>query len=54
MTKKGYLLVAVATLITIILWVVFDIIHKRSAVQTSAEVEKLIEPIDPNFDLEGI
>ena len=54
MTKKGYLLIAIATLITIILWVVFDVIHKRSAVKIPPDVEKLTEPIDPNFNLEGI
>lgn len=54
MTKKGYLLVAIATLLTIILWVFFDIIHKRSEVKTSADIEKLVEPIDSNFNLDGI
>lgn len=54
MTKKGYLLVVTATLITIILWVVFDVLHKRSDVKIPPDVEKLVEPIDPNFNLEGI
>ena len=54
MTKKGYLLVAIVTLITIILWVVFDVIHKRSGVMIPQDVEKLTEPIDPNINLEGI
>lgn len=54
MTKKGYLLVAIATLITIILWVFFDVAHKRSEVKAPPDVERLIEPLDPNFNLEGI
>lgn len=54
MTKKGYLLVAIATLITIILWVVFDVMHKSSKEAPSSDIEKLTEPIDPKFDLEGI
>lgn len=54
MTKKGYLLVAIVTLITIVLWVVFEVIHKRSEITIPQDVEKLTEPIDPNFNLEGI
>lgn len=51
MTKKGYLIVAIATLITVVGWVIFDIIHARSNVQVPADLEKLVEPLDPNLDV---
>lgn len=51
MTKKGYLFVAIVTLITVIAWVAFDIAHKRSEVQIPSDLDKLVEPIDPSFDL---
>ena len=51
MTKKEFLFIAIATLITVIAWVVFDIIHKRSTVQLSSNTQKIIEPIDPNFNV---
>lgn len=54
MTRKEFLLIAIATLITIIAWVVFDIIHKRSAVQLPPDTQKIIEPIDPNFNVSTI
>jgi hypothetical protein len=54
MSRKEFLIIAIATLITIICWVVFDVLHKRSAVTISPEVQTVIEPIDPNFDLEAI
>ena len=54
MTKKEYLLIAIATLITIILWVVLDVIHKKSEVKIPPDIEKIVEPIDSNFNLEGI
>ena len=55
MTKKAYLIVAIITLATVIAWVIFDIIHARSQVETPAELQKTItEPIDPNFDLDAL
>ena len=35
-------------------WVVLDIIHARSQVQTPPEVQQLLEPINPNFDQDTI
>jgi len=54
MTKKGYLFVAILTLITVVLWVIFDVLHSQSEVKTPPDIEKLIEPLDPTFDLKGI
>lgn len=54
MTRKEFLAVAIATLITIIAWVAFDIIHKRAQVHLPSDIQKIIEPIDPNFNLGNI
>ncbi len=54
MTKKGVLLVAVITLITVIAWVIFDVYHTREQVQLDSDVKSAIEPLDPNFDLQSV
>lgn len=54
MTRKEFLFIAIATLITAIAWVVFDIIHKRSIVQLPPNTQKIIEPVDPNFNINAI
>lgn len=50
MTRKEWLIAIIFTLITIVAWVVFDIIHARSQVEVPTEVQHLIEPINPNLD----
>lgn len=52
MTRKEWLLAAIFTFITIVAWVIFDIIHARSEVQPPEKVQELIEPINPNFNIE--
>lgn len=52
MTRKEFLIVAIVTLLTIIGWVTFNIIHARSQVQIPANIQEIIEPINPNFDLQ--
>lgn len=54
LTKKGALIIAITTLITVTSWVVFDIIHARKSVQIPANTEELIAPLDPNFDTEAL
>lgn len=54
MTGKQFLYITVATFITIVAWVVVDIIHSRSNVQPPPEVQQLLEPLNPNFDQEVI
>lgn len=54
MTKKEFLIIAIATFITIISWVAFDILHARSQVEISSKTQEVIEPLNPNFDLEGL
>lgn len=50
MTSKEWFIAAILTLITIISWVTFDIIHARSAVQIPQTIQEVIEPINPNFN----
>lgn len=54
MTGKNFLYIVIATFITIMVWVVVDIIHQNSSVQIPAEITDLIKPINPNFDSEVI
>lgn len=47
-------IIAIITLVTIIGWVVFDVIHARAKTEIPPETQKLIEPINPTFDQEAI
>lgn len=52
--KKEFLTIAIITFITIIAWVIFDILHARAAVEISPKLQNVIEPLNPNFDQEAI
>ena len=54
MTRKEFLIISIATLITVIAWVVFDILHARAQVKIPDNIKEVIEPINPNFDVSGI
>ena len=54
MGKKELLIIVIATFITLVAWVFFDIIHTRSNVEISSQLQEVIEPINPNFDPEAI
>lgn len=54
MTGRQFLYIIIATCITILIWVVLDIIQDRSRVQPPMDVQLHLEPIDPNFDKEVI
>ena len=51
MDKKQWLIAAILTFITVCFWVGFEILHKRIETQITPQVQELIEPINPNFDL---
>lgn len=53
-TSKQVLILAIATFITIVVWVVFDILHNQAAVRPAPDVQEVSEPIDPNFDQDTI
>lgn len=50
MTKKEWLIAAILTFITVVAWVVFDILHTRAQVEIPAKTKEIIEPINPEFD----
>lgn len=54
MSGKQFLYIIIATFLTVCAWVIFDILHSRSEVKTSPQVEQLLEPLDPKFDQETI
>lgn len=54
MSGKQFLYIVIATFITVIAWVVLDIIHTRSQVKPSNEVQQFLEPLNPAFDQEVI
>ncbi len=54
MNGKQLLIIIVATFVTILAWVIFDIIHTRSQVEIPIEQQELIEEINPNFDTQYV
>lgn len=54
MTSKQFLTILIFTLITVIIWVMFDIIQSRNAVGPAPEVQQLLEPVSPNFEISGL
>jgi hypothetical protein len=50
--SKRFLYIVIFTFITVAAWVVFDILHARSAVTIPDETMKLIEPVSPELDIE--
>ncbi len=50
MDRKFLFIVAVATLATVVIWVLADVLHARANVQISPSIQKATEPLDPNFD----
>lgn len=54
MTGKQFLYICVATFITVVIWVITDIIHSASQVKIPPEVNKLMEPLNPTLDQEAI
>ena len=54
MIKQQWLIAAILTFITIIAWVIFDIIHTRQQVEIPQNLQEIIEPINPEFNLKGL
>lgn len=52
--RKEWLVVTILTFITILAWVVFDILHTQAEVEIPDEINSLIEPISPEFDVSGL
>lgn len=54
MTRKEWLIAAILTFITIVAWVVFDILHTRAQVEISPKLQEVIEPINPELNTKGL
>lgn len=50
MKSKYFLIILIATVITIIVWAVADIAHSRDQNKTLPDTQELLTPIDTNFD----
>ena len=53
-TNKQTLIIVAATFITIVLWVVFDILHSRATVTPNPQAQSMTEPITPTFNIKGL
>lgn len=54
MNGKQLLIIVITTFITIVAWVIFDIIHTKSQVEIPIDQQELIEEINPNFDTQYV
>lgn len=54
MTRKEWLIAAIATFISIVAWVIFDIIHAYSKVEVPEKVQQIIEPISPDLNTKSL
>lgn len=52
MTNKQFLYLAIATFITVVIWVTSDLIHSQANTQIPSDINKIMEPISPDFDKE--
>lgn len=54
MDRKSIFIIAVATLFTIMIWVVADVLHAKSQVEVPVNIQQIIEPLSPDFDNEAL
>lgn len=54
MIRKEWLIITILTFITILAWIVFNILHTRSQVEIPSPLQELTEPINPEFDISGL
>lgn len=54
MTRKEWLIAAILTFITIVAWVVFDIMHAHTQTDISPKLQEVIEPISPDFNINSL
>lgn len=54
MDRKSVFIIAAATLVTIVIWVIANVWHARANVSVSPDIQKAIEPLDPNFDKDAL
>ena len=49
--RREFLIIAIATLITILAWAVLDTVHNRTETEVPQKWKDVVEPINPNFDI---
>lgn len=54
MSSKYWLIVTILTLLTVVAWVIFDIVHTRSQVEIPPKWQEVTEPISPDFGVGGL
>lgn len=52
MTNKDWLLLAIITFLTAIVWTVFDVYHEITSTTVTPTQTDLVEPIDPTLNTE--
>lgn len=54
MDRKLFFIISIVTLITVVTWVIADVIHSTTNVEISPDIQKVIEPLSPDFDSAAI
>lgn len=54
MNGKQFLYIAIATLITVVVWVALDLSRSREEAKVPAEVQSLLQPLSTQFDQEAL
>ncbi|MDO8577023.1 MAG: hypothetical protein Q7R82_01640 [Candidatus Daviesbacteria bacterium] len=54
MTRKEWLIATIIIFVTVLAWVIFDIIHTRSQVEIPQKTKQIIEPISPDFNIKSL
>lgn len=52
--RREFLMIAIATLITIIAWAVLDTLHTRTETEVPQKWKEAVLPINPNFDVSEV
>lgn len=54
MNKKESVIVLIITFVVVVIWIISDVWHTQSSEPLDAKIPKLLEPFDPNFDMETV
>ncbi|MBI2022619.1 hypothetical protein HYS97_02135 [Candidatus Daviesbacteria bacterium] len=50
MNKKEFVFVVIVTCLVVLIWVIAEIIHAKPSEPIDPKIQKLLDPINPNFD----
>lgn len=54
MNKKEFIIILTSTFIAIMVWIVSDIYHTKASIPIDPKLQKILDPVDPNFDSETL